>query len=207
MLIQKFGLELRSINSGDIETIRLWRNKDFVRCNMHYTQVISAEQQKEWFNKLDKQCNLYFIIVYQGKQIGLINLKDINWQTKKAEAGIFIGEEEYLNTITPILATIAMMDFAFGILKLENLKAKINKHNTEALKFNQSIGYAFKEEIDGLFTYFNCNKTLFLEATKSFRATIDKFNTSELEFKATTEEAERLGLNLISVKGLKVSIE
>lgn len=206
MLIRKFGIELRRITSDDIETIRLWRNQDFVRKNMHYTQPISASQQKEWFEKLDPKCNLYFIIIHRGFQIGLINLKDINWKYKEAEAGIFVGEEIHLDTITPILATIAVMDLAFDVLKLEKLKAKINKQNAKAIKFNKSIGYVYGEDIDEVFTYYYCTGDLFSEAIGSFRSTINKLSTSDIEFTITTHELQELGLSTSFQKGLKTSI-
>jgi RimJ/RimL family protein N-acetyltransferase len=173
---------------------------------MHYTQVINPEQQLQWFNNLDKKCNLYFIIVHRENEIGLINLKDIDWQKKEAEAGIFIGEEDYLNTITPVLATIALMDFSFHILKLKNLKAKINKHNAEAMRFNQSIGYVYSQDIDNGFAYYKCNRDFFSEITGSLRSTLNKFNVTEVELKITSEEMEQFGLDNVNQKDFKVSI-
>ena len=206
MLIQKFGIKLRTISSGDIETIRLWRNKDFVRNNMHYTRIINAEQQLQWFNNLDKKCNLYFIIVDGENEIGLIDLKNIDWQKKEAEAGIFIGEENYLNTILPVLATIALMDFSFTVLKLNNLKAKINKHNTEAIRFNQSIGYVYNDDIDNEFVYYKCTKDLFSEITVSLRPTLNKFNISEVGLKITNTEIEQFNLDIVNQNDFNVSI-
>lgn len=207
MLIRKFGIELKRISSDDIETIRLWRNKDFVRKNMHYTQPISASQQRAWFDSLNPKCNLYFIIIHQGYQVGLINLKEIDWHKREAEAGIFLGEENYLNTIIPILATIMLMDFSFGVIKLKSLKAKINRQNTEAIKFNKSIGYVYSEEIDGAFTYYTCARQVFLKATESFRPAINKFSNALPELTVTQEEVVLFGLELIDQNEFKVSIE
>ncbi len=91
MQIKKFGISLESLSLSDLELVRNWRNSDQVRPFMHYQEVISSEMQRLWFNGMDPLRNLYFIISKDQIKTGLIHLKDIDWSSNIAEAGIFIG--------------------------------------------------------------------------------------------------------------------
>jgi RimJ/RimL family protein N-acetyltransferase len=105
--------------------------------------------------------------------VGVVNLKNIG--NNQAEAGIFIGDTAHLNSIIPILATVSIMEFAFDDLKLKTLKAKIAVNNVKAILFNESIGYIKQEHrLDNDFNYYETNQSLFIEATKNIRNTLDK---------------------------------
>lgn len=175
MVVSAYGIKLERLSAEDIELVRYWRNLDRVRLNMKFQNVITAEMQSNWFSNLDNVCNYYFIIKENDSKIGVVNLKDIDWIKKEAEAGIFIGDEEFLNTLTPILATISLMEFAFENLKLNSLRAKISSSNVKAILFNESIGYVknnLQEDYD--FHYYSTNENLFKSATKNIRTTLDK---------------------------------
>ena len=187
MQIKKYGIVLKSITAADIELMRHWRNQDHVRLNMQYQKIISSEQQAKWFLDLDLKTNLYFVIKKENEKIGIVHLKEINWQSKQAEAGIFIGEVAHLNTISPLLATITIMEFAFDILKLEILKAKIASTNYKVILFNESIGYVKAGQQNEAFQYYETNQHLFLEATKNIRNTLLKLNVNQ-EFTISEEK-------------------
>ena len=175
MVLSAYGIKLERLSSNDIELVRYWRNLDRVRFNMKFQDIITAEMQSNWFSNLDNVCNYYFIIKENDSKIGVVNLKDIDWNKKEAEAGIFIGDDQYLNTLTPILATISLMEFAFENLKLNSLRAKISSSNVKAILFNESIGYVKNHlQDDNDFHYYSTDENLFKSATKNIRTTLDK---------------------------------
>jgi UDP-4-amino-4,6-dideoxy-N-acetyl-beta-L-altrosamine N-acetyltransferase len=177
MQISKYGIVLQRLKVEDLELVRQWRNADHVRLNMDYQKIISSAEQKTWFEQLDKTNNFYFVISSDSKKVGVVNLKNINTSLVQAEAGIFIGETEYLNTLIPILATITIMEFAFETLQLKTLYAKIASNNVKAILFNESIGYKKKNELlTEVFDYYYTTPILFKEATKNIRETLDKLN-------------------------------
>ncbi|MBI3519359.1 MAG: GNAT family N-acetyltransferase [Bacteroidetes bacterium] len=175
MLINRYGITLRLISEQDIEKIRQWRNQDHVRLNMQYQHPISKSEQIDWYRQLDKQYNFFFIIIYKEKEIGLIHLKDINKSDNSAEAGIFVGEKEYLNTYIPIGATVALMDFGFEDLKLTTLRAKISNQNEKAIKFNETLGYVYKNNINDDYDYYECSEENFIHNTMGLKKILQKF--------------------------------
>lgn len=175
MQISKYGITLKSLEAADLEMVRNWRNAGHVRPYMQYQTVITPAMQQAWFDGLDFNANLYFIIQQGEKQVGIVNLKDIDNDLRTAEAGIFIGEQAYLNSMLPVLATISIMEFAFDGLKLATLKAKIGDQNKKVILFNESIGYRKNsQQDDGAFHYYTVNHADFLSATKRLRETLDK---------------------------------
>ncbi len=175
MQVAAYGITLEPIREADLETVRRWRNAEHVKKHMQYREHITEAMQQSWFRSLDKSCNLYFMIQKESEKAGVVNLKDIDWNGKTAEAGIFIGEEHYLNTLVPVLATVSIMEYAFETLQLQSLKAKIASGNLKAVLFNESIGYQKLEEpaSEG-FDYYTTNELSFREATKTIRKTLDK---------------------------------
>lgn len=175
MQISKYGIVLQRLEEKDLEMVRQWRNSDPIRLNMKYQEIISSEMQLKWFANLDKKTNYYFIIKTDEQPVGLVNLKEIDFTLLQAEAGIFIGDAEHLNTLTPLLATIAIMEYAFEELKLKTLRAQIASNNVKAILFNESIGYEkATTQVDEAFQYYFTSENLFKEVTKNIRSTLDK---------------------------------
>lgn len=175
MQIVKYGIVLKMLEEEELEMVRNWRNLDHVRLSMQYQEVITPQMQLNWFNTLDKKRNLYFVILKNETKIGVVNLKNI--ENKNAEAGIFIGEKEHLNSLIPVLATVAIMEFAFEVLQLETLRAKIAVNNLKAVLFNESIGYKKQElQADMDFNYYETNELLFKTAIQNIRSTLDKLD-------------------------------
>lgn len=175
MQVAAYGIRLEPIKEADLETVRRWRNAEHVKIHMQYREYITEAMQQSWFRSLDKSCNLYFMIRKDSEKIGVVNLKDVDWHLKTAEAGIFIGDEHYLNTLVPVLATVSIMEYAFETLQLKSLKAKIASANLKAVLFNESIGY---QKLEGPasegFDYYSTTEPAFREATKTIRHTLDK---------------------------------
>lgn len=195
MRIEKYGICLESITGNDLELIRYWRNQDHVRRNMEFQELISAEMQQNWFARLDTKSNLYFTILKDEEKIGVVNLKNIDQSLLQAEAGIFIGDTKHINTLSPLLATISIMEFAFETLKLKTLKAKIASDNYKVILFNESIGY-FKcdRQEHEAFQYYETTHRHFINATQTIRHTLNKLNAKPTQLIFSEEEKATFGI-------------
>jgi len=179
MQLKKYGVVIESLTESDLEQVRRWRNAEHVRTHMQHQQIITAEQQQSWFAALDKNINFYFVISANSKRGGVVNLKDVDVNAASAEAGIFIGEPELLNTAAPIAATLLIMEFAFDTLKLNSLKAKIGNDNANAIRFNKSLGYVKgQDEGSNGFHYYTVSAQQFEAATRHMRETLAKIQTT-----------------------------
>lgn len=141
MIIRKYGLVLTRLKENDIELLRQKRNSEAVRQNMYYREEITPEMQKKWFETVNNKYNGYFIIHYKGKKIGMIHGKNVNYENRTCEGGIFIWDEEYLKTAVPSLASTIMNDWTFLLGNFKAIYAKVLKENKIALTYNKMQGY------------------------------------------------------------------
>lgn len=141
MLIRKYGLTLKRLKEEDIELVRQMRNSGAIRNTMAYRKTITPEMQKKWFESVNNKYNGYFIIIRDGKKIGLINGKNIDFDKRTCEGGIFIWDKNYKDTIVPALASIIMNDWTFYIINFNAIYAKVLLENKTAISYDKLMGY------------------------------------------------------------------
>ncbi|MFT5860218.1 MAG: UDP-4-amino-4,6-dideoxy-N-acetyl-beta-L-altrosamine N-acetyltransferase [Flavobacteriaceae bacterium] len=190
MILKKYGIELHSISHNDIEKIRTWRNSEDVVENMFYREQISVQLQEEWFESLNES-DCYLMIVYRSEQIGVVNVKKIDWSKRSGEAGVFIGEKEYYKSIVPMLAILCMMDAFFETFSFSALTARVRKENQIGLNFNFELGYkVVGGESDQL--VLRVTEEDYLNAAVRIKKTGIKFGKQPDEINLSTEETKLL---------------
>lgn len=141
MILEGYDIVLRRISKDDIETIRIWRNDPRISQYMEFREHITPEMQEKWFDKINNQYNYYFIIEVQNEGVGLINIKDIDYEHMKGEAGIFIYDTKYLNSDISFKSFLVLYDYFFNTFKLKYTLAHILESNKRAIRFNKFFGY------------------------------------------------------------------
>lgn len=132
---------LRRLGEADIELVRVKRNSDRIRRNMFFQKEITPEMQRQWYYSVSNIYNYYFIIEHNGKKIGLINGKNVDYVNKTAEGGLFIWDEMYWGTPVAAYAALCLIDVSFLIIKLEHIYFQVRTENERVINFNKSLGY------------------------------------------------------------------
>jgi RimJ/RimL family protein N-acetyltransferase len=148
MKVFKYGIILERLREEDIEIVRQWRNSDPVRLNMQYQKIITPEEQYKWFRSVNNLQNNYMMIYWEGEKIGLLNDKNIDWDSRTSESGIFIGRTEFYNTFVPYVVSVAGIETTFFLLGWKKQFAHIMKSNSNAINFNLQLGYQLTEELE-----------------------------------------------------------
>lgn len=146
MIVEKYGVQLKNISIQDIELIRTKRNTDNISSKMIYKDFILPEQQLKWFESINNFNNFYYLIYVDGKAIGLISDKNIDWNNLISEAGLFIWEEKYLKTLIASYATLCLLELGYEILSWNKTMIKVLASNKEALTYNKQIGFKITEQ-------------------------------------------------------------
>lgn len=142
LILEQYGVRLIRIQEQDIELVRSWRNQTDVSSFMEYQKHITAEEQKIWFNSINNKYNYYFIIEFENKKVGLINVKNYDPKLGFGEGGIFISDKDYINSFAAVFATLCLMNFMFLKLNLCKIsRIRILKNNDRAIHYNQLLGY------------------------------------------------------------------
>lgn len=140
-IISNYGVILKRLTHDKIELVRRWRNDPKISQYMEYRKEITPEMQEKWFMKINNDNNLYYIIEFEGKEVGLINVKDIDYNKKEGEGGIFIWDDSCLNSDIGYRSSCALSDYIYTDLGLEKTIAHILTTNKRAVKYNKSLGF------------------------------------------------------------------
>ena len=155
-------IELRTIEEKDIEQIRIWRNKDNIKNKFLYSEILTQEQQRKWYQSYkEKNDDLMFIIhenALFNKDIGAIAIYNINNENQSAEYGrVMIGEDCAQGKGFAKKASIALLSFAFETLKLKTVYLEVFADNHNAVKLYETLGFEKKHE-----RLFNNTKKIYL---------------------------------------------
>lgn len=164
MKISFVEIVLKRLCVEDVELLRQWRNSDLVSDYMFFQEEINLAMQTKWFESLHSENDFYFIIEYKQTPIGLINVKNIDWQKKQGKAGLFIALEKYRNTPLAIYASLALLTDCFEEKQLLRVFAKVRNNNLHTIAYNQSLGFQKIEEEKYVLTkerYYTFTKRLY----------------------------------------------
>jgi UDP-4-amino-4,6-dideoxy-N-acetyl-beta-L-altrosamine N-acetyltransferase len=142
LTINQYGVTLKRITEEDLELLRYWRNQQSVKMYMDFRDYITPEMQQKWFLSVNNKYNYYFIIEFEGKKVGLINAKNFSYEDGFGEGGIFIWDQDYINSFAAVFSTLCVLNFVYFKVKLCKLsRARILRDNDRAIHYNQLIGY------------------------------------------------------------------
>jgi RimJ/RimL family protein N-acetyltransferase len=146
--IEGYGVALCRLTRDKIEMVRQWRNDPKIQQYMIFRETITPEMQEKWFERVNNDSNLYFIIVHKGQEIGLINIKDIDYNAGIGEGGIFIYDEQKLGSDISYRAHLVLFDYVFFTLHLNAIRSKILISNQRASRFASFLGSRVVGSID-----------------------------------------------------------
>jgi len=143
------GIYLRPIREDDTADIIRWRNSAKVKQFFIQQDDFTEESHLNWLsNYVNKGKAVQFIIVDKksDRSIGSVYIKDIDMIHKKAEYGIFIGEEQNQGKGYGTEAARLMIDYAFNILKLHRIYLRAYTDNDRAIASYKKAGF----EVEGV---------------------------------------------------------
>lgn len=146
MIIRRYGIELCRIGASDIELVRQMRNRQDINACMFEQGQISQEQQVEWFRRVNTFNNYFFLIKSEGKKVGLIYGKDMDFARQECEGGIFVWLDEFLGPDIPAKASICLTEVAFEVFCMRRIYARVRPDNPRAQQYNKVLGYVLAPE-------------------------------------------------------------
>lgn len=135
---------LKEITREDTELIIHWRNKKFVQERFIFQEKLTKEEHEKWLSDMvaTGRVKQFIIILKNGMiPIGSAYLRDIDKKNRKAEYGIFIGEEDatglgYGSDVTKLLS-----EYAFKRLSLHKVYLRVFSDNKRAIQSYTKAGF------------------------------------------------------------------
>jgi len=141
-------LSLKRITENDLELIMNWRMLPEVTKYMYTDPNLTMEDQIKWFKKISSDSTTsYWLIVFEGKKVGVIDLYDIDHHNKRCFWGYYIAD-------TSVRGKGLGRNLECNMYDLVLDKMGFNKLCCEVLAFNKrviEIHKHFGSEIEGVF--------------------------------------------------------
>lgn len=144
---------IRPLEEKDAYISYKWRNDKevFSKTLAVYDREISLEMEIEWIKKVISITSDYRCAIDADRQyVGNIYLTNIN--DRNAEYHIFIGDKKYWGKGVAREASIQILKYAFGDLKLSKVYLKVRQDNVKAIKLYDNLGFSKVSEYLGVDT-------------------------------------------------------
>lgn len=144
MELENSKVILRPIDENDTDNIVTWRNRESVKCHFIYQKPFTIEGHTAWLQNMVKTGNVAQFIIYSQaleKDVGSVFLRDIDPDNRKAEYGIFIGEDDARGHGIGTAAAKLIIKYGFDELGLHKIFLRVFADNIRAIKSYEKAGF------------------------------------------------------------------
>lgn len=146
-------IRLRAMTGEDTERIVSWRNNPRVMKNFIYQKPFTKEGHENWIRTMVDTGKVVQFILEEaagGRPVGSVYFRDIDRISKKAEYGIFIGEDDAVGKGFGSEAAVFALRYAFEELGLHKVFLRVFADNGAAVRSYEKAGFVqegyFKDE-------------------------------------------------------------
>jgi RimJ/RimL family protein N-acetyltransferase len=140
---------IRPLKRSDLYQLIKWlKNPEINKFLSSDFSDLDSEKEERWFREMSLSVNDFVFAIetrQEKKYIGNCGLHKINWDEKKADFGIAIGDKNYWGKGYGRDAIGAAIKFAFKKLGLEKIALSVYEYNKRAIKSYTKCGFKKKE--------------------------------------------------------------
>jgi len=145
-------ISIRDITLQDEETVRHWRNLPEISKYMYTDHYISEEEHSKWFERvINDPAYQYWIIVLDGKSVGLVNLYGIDLKNSRAYWAFYLADPSVRGKGVGGFVEYWLMRHVFDELRLNKLCCEVFTWNEPIVKMHKKFGFVqeglFREHI------------------------------------------------------------
>ena len=135
-------VELRALTVADKEKLREWRNSPEVKSYMHHDHEISVDEHDRWFNGIfSDETVKFWMIVYNGEDVGVVNLKDIDYVNKRCDWAFYIGSEEHRGKGIGAYVEYFVLKYVFEELRFNRIYGDVLDFNEHVVNIHKKFGF------------------------------------------------------------------
>ena len=140
-------IRLRAAEREDIPRFVAWLNDPEVRQFLLLNLPMSRAEEEGWFERMLKSPPPEHVLVIEAQTddgwmpIGNTSLMNIDWVSRNAEVGIFIGEKSYWSRGYGREAMKLMLRHAFKTLNLHRVFLRVYEHNQRGIRAYEHAGF------------------------------------------------------------------
>lgn len=135
-------IKLRLFSEGDLEKVMNWRNSSEVAQYMYTEEIITIEQQRTWFEKIkNDESSRYWIIEYNGKDLGLASLTNISSTFSSCYWAFYLGDTSLRGAGVGSKVEFNVLKYVFEELNLNKLRCEVLTSNPQVISMHEKFGF------------------------------------------------------------------
>lgn len=138
---------LRALEESDAEVVQRWLNNWPASLTLSGIPAAMGRKATEsWLLRAgggrDHASRLFAIETKDGRLIGLVELREIQWIHRRAAIAFLIGEPDYVGRGYEADAVQAMVRFGFQCLNLHRVEARVPARQEGVIRAYREAGFA-----------------------------------------------------------------
>lgn len=174
MKILGLGVTLEKLEPKHLELLRTWRNDSRVNRFLLDKRQITPQQQTKWYNSLDEDTNLHMMVYTECQPVGMIALKEIDWNKMSGTTVLLIGQTNARNKPWSVLAAMLFSEFSFEVVGLKQIISDVFIENSAAVQLNKLLGFKSISRASENIMRQTSTQSSFKEAISPLRSKIEK---------------------------------
>lgn len=131
---------LRKMRVDDMEMVRNWRMRPEITKYMYTDPMITIEQQMEWFKKVSNSDDFYWIVVQDGRPVGLASLTGWDKRNSRIIGGAYIAERNNETFKLAIDLQLNLLNYAFNKLNINKVCGEVISENIGVVRLLEICG-------------------------------------------------------------------
>ena len=133
---------LREIQPADREQILVWRNMPEVASYMYNDNYITSEEHSRWFqHAMNDPSRQYWIIQFEGTDIGVVNLYDIDQKHLRCYWAFYIADPGMRGKGIGPFVEVSILRHVFDNLQFNKLCCEVLTSNDSVIQLHRSFGF------------------------------------------------------------------
>jgi UDP-4-amino-4,6-dideoxy-N-acetyl-beta-L-altrosamine N-acetyltransferase len=138
-------LKFRRISEGDLDQLRAWRTSPAVTKYLLSDPIITAESQRKWWDSVkDHTTYKCWIVNVDGTDAGYCDLASFDAVNRKADPGIYIGNEEFRGQGLARHVMLNQQRHAFEHFGLNKLYGPVMAANSATIAAVLRVGFVLE---------------------------------------------------------------
>ncbi len=135
-------ITLRKLRFEDKDQVFKWRNLPGVAKYMYTDHRISPEEHEKWFNTaLSDATRVYWIIIRDGQDVGLVNLYNLDRKNQRSHWAFYIASPDVRGSGIGSFVEYSMLQYAFDELHLNKLCCEVLVSNEAVIAMHKKFGF------------------------------------------------------------------
>jgi UDP-4-amino-4,6-dideoxy-N-acetyl-beta-L-altrosamine N-acetyltransferase len=140
-MLNRERCRLRGLEEEDLALVLDWRNSDRVRSKMFHDQIISLDEHRAWYARLQQeQSAVCLIFEWQGSPVGVLNFVDDDPEHHTWHWGFYLGAKSLPDGLGKAMGYLGL-EYAFEKLGVECLIGEVLAFNKASIGFHGRLGF------------------------------------------------------------------